>query len=148
VFSGLQTELPHGRYEERQSECCCSTCTTNTDYTSQRPKDRLRIGSLWLVLFAAAIYTVRDGVFQFHTYRLVDGNRASVRTSAAGVIQKVYVAEAYLTRTGDLLLTIKNIEREHRLERTRDGIRLAKAQLDTDIVKVASHCSPPRMGRT
>jgi len=59
----------------------------------KRPKDRLRIGSLLVVLFNAAFYIVRDGVFRCQTYRFVDGHRVSVRTSAAGIIQKVYVAK-------------------------------------------------------
>lgn len=102
----------------------------------KRPKDRLRISSLLIVLFAAAFYIVRDDVFRFQTYRLVDGNRVSVRTSAAGIIQKVYVVEGNLARTGDLLLTVENIKLEHRLEPTRDGFHLAEAQLDAHIAKL------------
>jgi multidrug resistance efflux pump len=88
------------------------------------------------VLFAAAFYIVWDGVFRFQAYGLVEGNRVAVRTSTAGIIQKVYVAEGDLVRTGDLLLTIENVELDHRLERTRDGIRLAEAQLDAHVAKL------------
>jgi len=88
------------------------------------------------VLFAAAFYIVRDDVFRFQTYRLVDRNRVYARTSAAGIIQKTYVVERNLPRTGDLLLKVENIELEHRLERTRDGTRLAEAQLDAHIAKL------------
>ena len=50
--------------------------------------------------------------------------------------QKVYVVEGNLARTDDLLLTVENIKLEYRLERTRDGIRLAEAQLDAHIAKL------------
>ena len=94
-----------------------------------------------VVLFDAAFYIVRDGVFRCQTYRLVDGHRVSVRTSAAGIIQKVYVAKGLCGRREprsyrDLLLTVENIKLEHRLKRTRDGIRLAEAQLDAHIAKL------------
>ncbi len=73
----------------------------------KRPKDRRRIGSLLVVLFDAAFYIVRDGVFRCQTYRLVDGHRVSVRTSAAGIIQKVYVVEGNLARTGTCCSRLK-----------------------------------------
>ncbi len=136
VFAGFQTELPQDAAQIDNASAAAQLSPPTPTPAVKRPKGRLLIGSLMMVLFAAAFYIVWDGVFRFQAYGLVEGNRVAVRTSTAGIIQKVYVAEGDLVRTGDLLLTIENVELDHRLERTRDGIRLAEAQLDAHVAKL------------
>ncbi len=136
VFAGFQTELPQDAAQIDNSSAAAQLAPPTPTPAVKRPKGRLLIGSLLMVLFAAAFYIVWDGVFRYQAYGLVEGNRVAVRTSTAGIIQKVYVAEGDLVRTGDLLFTIGNVELDHRLERTRDGIRLAEAQLDAHIAKL------------
>lgn len=136
VFAGFQTELPQDAAQIDNASAGAQLAPPTPTPPVKRPKGRLLIGSLLMVLFVTAFYIVWDGVFRFQAYGLVEGNRVAVRTSTAGIIQKVYVAEGDLVRTGDLLLTIENVELEHRLERTRDGIRLAEAQLNAHIAKL------------
>ena len=136
VFAGFQTELPRDAAQIDNASAAAQLSPPTPTPPPKRPKGRLLIGSMLMVLFAAAFYIVWDGVFRYQAYGLVEGNKVAVRTSTAGIIQKVYVAEGDLVRTGDLLLTIENVELEHRLERTRDGIRLAEAQLDAHIARL------------
>jgi multidrug resistance efflux pump len=136
VFAGFQTELPQDAAKIDNSSAAAQLAPPTPTPPPKRPKGRLLIGSLLMVLFAAAFFIVWDGVFRYQAYGLVEGNRVAVRTSSAGFVQKVFVAEGDIVRTGDLLLTIENVELEHRLERTRDSIRLAEAQLDAHIAKL------------
>ncbi|MFT4554749.1 MAG: multidrug resistance efflux pump [Planctomycetaceae bacterium] len=136
VFAGFQTELPQDAAQIDNASGAAQLASPTPTPPPKRPKGRLLIGSLLMILFAAAFFIVWDGVFRYQAYGLVEGNRVAVRTSSAGFVQKVFVAEGDLVRTGDLLLTIENVELEHRLERTRDSIRLAEAQLDAHIAKL------------
>ncbi len=136
VFAGFQTELPQDAAQIDHASASAQLAPATPTPPPKRPKGRLLIGSLLMVLFAAAFYIVWDGVFRYQAYGLVEGNRVPVRTSSAGFVQKVFVAEGDLVRTGELLLTIENVEVQHRLERTRDSIRLAEAQLDAHVAKL------------
>ena len=133
VFAGFQTGLPQDAAQIDNASAAAQLAPPTPTPPPKRPKGRLLIGSLLMILFSAAFYIVWDGVFRYQAYGLVEGNLVAVRTSAPGTIQKVFVAEGDTVRTGDLLLTIENVELEHRLERTRDSIRLAQAQLDVDV---------------
>lgn len=136
AFAGFQTELPQDAAQIDNASASAQLASPTPTPPPRRPKGRLLIGSLLMVLFATAFYIVWDGVFRYQAYGLVEGNLVVVRTSAPGTIQKVFVAEGDMVRTGELLLTIENVELEHRLERTRDSIRLAQAQLDSHIAKL------------
>jgi multidrug resistance efflux pump len=136
VFAGFQTGLPQDAAQIDNASAAAQLAPPTPTPPPKRPKGRLLIGSLLMILFSAAFYSVWDGVFRYQAYGLVEGNLVAVRTSAPSTIQKVFVAEGDTVRTGDLLLTIENVELEHRLERTRDSIRLAQAQLDAHIAKL------------
>jgi multidrug resistance efflux pump len=136
MFAGFQTELPQDAAQIDNASTSAQLASPKPTPPPKRPKGRLLIGSLLIILFATAVYIVWDGVFRYQAYGLVESNLVVVRTSAPGTIQKVFVAKGDMVRTGDLLLTIENVELEHQLERTRDSIRLAQAQLDSHIAKL------------
>jgi multidrug resistance efflux pump len=99
----------------------------------KRPKGRLLIGSFLMGLLLAGLYIVWDGIFRYQAYGIVEANRIPIESAGTGIIRRVYVTEGDHVRAGDLLAVMDNVAVEHELERTREELRLAEAQLDAHV---------------
>lgn len=99
----------------------------------KRPKGRLLIGSFLIGLLLAGLYIVWDGIFRYQAYGIIASNRIAVESPTTGIIHRVCVTEGDHVRAGDLLAVVDNVVVEHELERTREALLLAEAQLDAHV---------------
>lgn len=133
---GYQTELPATAAQREAVTSQTHLQPPPPTAPPKRPKGRLLIGSILMALLGTGAFIVWDGLFRFQAYGVVEATRLEVRSVTAGVVQRVYVSEGDLVKTGDPLVVIESPDFERRLRRTREELRLAEAQLDATIARL------------
>lgn len=104
----------------------------------KRPKGRLVIGTFLMGLLLAGLYIVWDGLFRYEAYGIVAADRIAIPSPTTGIIRRVCVTDGDFVRAGEVLVVVHDLKLEHELERTRDQLRLAEAQLDAHVSDLRS----------
>ncbi len=99
----------------------------------KRPKGRLFVGSVFLIVLAAVGVTLFNAVLRYTAYGEVVGRRIELAVPWPGVIQSIHVREGDHVRFGDLIVRIDNLELRQKIEEIDDSLRLQRAQLASEL---------------
>lgn len=99
----------------------------------KRPKGRVFIGSVFLVVIFALGFTLFNTLLRYSAYGEVVGRRLELAVPWPGVIESIHVREGDLVRFGEIIARIDNLSLRQRMEEIDDELRLQRAQLTSDL---------------
>lgn len=99
----------------------------------KRPKGRLFVGLLLLLICAALAHYVWDWQFRYEAHGVVQGHVIEVSPPWDGNVSAMHVREGDSVRQGELLITFENTQHQQQLARVQDELKLAQAKLEAQI---------------
>lgn len=99
----------------------------------KRPKGRLFVGLLLLLLCAALAHYVWDWRFRYEAHGVVQGRVIEVSPPWDGNVSAMHVREGDSVRQGQLLITFKSTQHQQQLARVQDELKLAQAKLEAEV---------------
>ena len=102
----------------------------------KRPKGRLFVGSIILILAGLAGHRVWDSFLRFQAYGTVIGEVVEVGAAEDGVVRSLHVRVGDRVEQGQLLATVEDAKAEMRMLSLGDELRIADADLQSQIAKL------------
>jgi HlyD family secretion protein len=102
----------------------------------KRPKGRLFVGGILIAVFGTAGYAVWNSLLRYDAYGTITGRVIHVSALHGGNVRGIHVREGDYLPQGRLLMTLENLELGQKLERVKDELLLAQANLDAELSRL------------
>lgn len=99
----------------------------------KRPKGRLFVGCLLLLICAALAHYVWDWRFRYEARGIVQGRVLEVSPPWDGNVTALHVRGGDNVRQGQLLVSLENVQYQQRLAEVNDELKLAQAKLEAQV---------------
>ena len=132
--AGFQT-LPPGEFLAREASSGRAPPVRPTPLP-KRPKGRLFVGAILVLTCVVAGYQGINAFLRYSAYGIVTGRVIEISAPFDGAVRYIHVEEGETVKQEQLLLTLENLDLEHRLEQAQDELRIAQATLTAEMSKV------------
>ena len=99
----------------------------------KRPKGRLFIGSMFLMVAVGLGHTIYNSMLRYSAYGQVVGRRIELAVPWPGVVQSIHVREGDQVEFGDLIARIDSLEMRQKMDEIDDSLRLERARLASEL---------------
>jgi multidrug resistance efflux pump len=102
-----------------------------------RPKGRLLVAGVLVLTLGLVAVGAWDAFFRYDAYGTVAGRVIEIAPPWAGTVETVHVRPGDQVQQGDVIATIQSLEVEGLVGRWTDELRVAEAELDAEVARVA-----------
>lgn len=99
----------------------------------KRPKGRLFIGSMFLMLLVGGGLTIFNTMLRYTAYGEVVGRRIELAVPWPGIVQSIHVREGDRVQSGDLIVRVDSLEMRQKIDEIDDSLRLERATLSSEL---------------
>jgi multidrug resistance efflux pump len=101
-----------------------------------RPKGKILTAIVLLSVLGFGGFQLWHSFFRYAAYGVVAAHLVAVSAPMDGTIRYVHVREGVEVQQGQLIVTLHDLNAQHRLERVSDELRMAQANLSAEMAKL------------